>query len=126
MRWIAITSILVTAVVTTANSSEPQAAMTADDLQQLCAGEDHVSKNVCRVYILGVTQGISLGVHIATGRTKMGAPCVPLDISAEALEQTVKGRLNEQLRAIPADRSREASAFIGAALAAAYPCSKSP
>jgi len=125
MRWLAMTSIAMSAFVTSANSSEAQPAMTANDLQQLGAGEDHVSRNVCRVYILGVTEGISLGVRIATGATRVSAPCVPQSISAEALEQTVKGGLQEDLRTTPADRNREASAVIGAVLAAAFHCSKS-
>jgi hypothetical protein len=124
MRSVAITSMVVAALVADANPAEAQSAMSADDLQQLCAGEDHVSRNVCRVYILGVTQGIGLGMKIATGGAKASAPCVPQDISAEALEQKVKGGLQEDLRAHPADRNREASSVIGAVLAAAFRCSK--
>jgi hypothetical protein len=126
MRWIAIASMMTGAWLSSANSSEPQPAMTAEDLQQLCAGEDHVSRNACRIYILGVTQGISVGIRIATGQAKPGVACVPQDISAEKLEQSVKARLREDLSKTPADRGREASAFIGAVLAAEFPCTKHP
>jgi hypothetical protein len=117
---------VLSASVTAANASAAQSAMTADDLQQLCAGEDHVSRNVCRVYILGVTEGITLGMRIAKGTSRDSAPCVPQDISAEALEQTVKGALQEDLRKTPADRDRAASVVIGAVLATAFRCSRSP
>jgi hypothetical protein len=124
MRWIAIASMVTGACLTSANSSEPQPAMTAEDLQQLCAGEDHVSKNACRIYILGVTQGISVGLRIAAGKGRSAPPCVPQDISAEALERTVKGKLSEDLKATPANRGREAAGFIAAVLSTAFPCSK--
>ena len=45
-----------------------EAAMTAGDLKELCSGSDHVSRNVCRSYILGVTEGISQGLSIAAGK----------------------------------------------------------
>jgi Rap1a immunity proteins len=124
MRWIAIASMMTGAMLTNAHSSQPEPAMTAEDLQQLCAGEDHVSKNACRIYILGVTQGISVGMHIAESKGRSGAACVPPDVSAETLERTVKDRLSADLKATPAHGAREAAGFIGAVLAAAFPCSK--
>ena len=105
-------------------SAEPQQVMSADDLQQLCAGTDHVSRNVCRIYILGVTQGITLGMTIADGKSKGGRPCVPAQISAETLEQTMKARLDRELAATPAAGELDASRFIGSVLLAAFPCSK--
>jgi hypothetical protein len=99
-----------------------QQVMTAGDLQQLCAGTDHVSVNVCRVYILGVTQGITLGMNIADGKTRGGRPCVPADTSGEALEESLKAKLDKHLAATPADQQREAAEVIGAVLASTYPC----
>ncbi|HYB32680.1 MAG TPA: Rap1a/Tai family immunity protein [Steroidobacteraceae bacterium] len=98
--------------------------MTAEDLQQLCTGEDHVSRNACRIYILGVTQGIALGLHLLGRDGHPARPCVPAGVSAEALERTVKEKLADDLTAHPQDRQREAAGFISAALAAAFPCSK--
>jgi hypothetical protein len=103
-------------------SAEPEPAMTADDLQQLCGGTDHVSRNACRIYILGVTQGMSIGLKIADGKISGGRPCVPAAISAESLEQTLKKKLDQDLAASPGDRSLDASAFVGRVLVAAYPC----
>jgi hypothetical protein len=98
--------------------------MTAGDLEQLCAGSDHVSRNSCRIYILGVTQGINLGMKMADGKIAGGRPCVPAAISAEELELT----LTKRLAAIDsaAERDREAAAFIGSVLARTFPCSKEP
>ena len=65
-----------------------EAAMTAADLKELCSGSDHVSRNVCRTYILGVTEGISQGLSIAAG--KSAKACIPEGVSAEHLEKTIK------------------------------------
>ena len=97
-------------------------AMSAGDLQQLCLGTDTTSRNVCRVYILGVVQGIEVGLGIADGRLPRSRPCIPESSSAEALEQAVKGKLDEDLAANPADRDRDASRIIGLAATRAFPC----
>jgi hypothetical protein len=119
MKSIAIVSALMGALLVTAASSAEQ-VMTAGDLQQLCAGTDHVSVNVCRVYILGVTEGITLGMNITAGKTPGGRPCVPKDISGDALQLALKKKL--EALSSPVDRDGDASRFIGAALAAAFPC----
>jgi len=126
MRWIAIALMTVSSIVAAVSAAEPEPAMTAEDLQQLCSGEDHVSKNACRIYILGVTQGIAVGVRMAGGGSGGGTPCVPAGTSADALEQTIKSKLGHDLASHPAHRTLEASSFIGSALVAAYPCTKHP
>ena len=121
MRSIAVALTFTGALLATAASSE-QPAMTAGDLGQLCAGTDHVSRNACRIYILGVTQGIALGMSIADGRTAGGRPCVPAGLSAETLEQTVQKKLAEMTSA--AERDQDASGFIGGVLGSAFPCAR--
>jgi hypothetical protein len=96
-----------------------QPAMTAGDLAQLCTGTDHVSVNACRIYILGVTQGIAVGIHIAAVKSPAARPCVPAGISAEELEATLKRKL---ATLAPDSQQRDAAGFIGAALAAGFPC----
>ena len=100
-----------------------EAAMTAGDLKELCSGSDHVSRNVCRIYILGITEGIAQGMNIASG--KGAKPCIPDGVSAERLEQTVKARLEEDLSTSPARNTADAASFLAAALAEAFPCSRS-
>ena len=93
--------------------------MTAGDLAQLCTGTDHVSVNACRIYILGVTQGIAVGIHMAAAKTPAARPCVPPEISAEELEASLKNKL----AALDSNSEpRDAAGFIGAALAVAFPC----
>ncbi len=116
-----VLAVAAVAVFSNARPAEPEPAMTAGDLQQLCTGEDHVSRNACRIYILGVTQGISVGLRMAEG-AKAARPCVPPGVSAEALERAVKGRLAEDLAAHPKDQERDASGFVGSVLGAAFPC----
>jgi hypothetical protein len=122
MRAIALTFLVFAALLGTASASEEN-AMTAGDLHELCNGTDHVSRNACRIYILGITQGIAVGLQIADGKTGGGRPCVPQSVSGDALEQKVKTRLEAELAATPASRNLDASGFIAAALAGAYPCS---
>jgi hypothetical protein len=123
MRIIAIVLTACLAIVATAGScAEPDPAMTADDLQQLCTGTDHVSRNACRIYILGVTQGIAVGLKVADGKSTGGRPCVPANISAETLEQTVKKKLDQDLSRSPDHKSRDAAAFVGQVLQSAYSC----
>jgi hypothetical protein len=119
MRSLAIAVALTGAWLTTAAAADED-VMTAGDLQQLCAGTDHVSVNVCRVYILGVTEGLALGMNIADGRTKGGRPCVPRGMSGDKLEATVKKKLDALASA--ADRNADASQLIGAELTSAFPC----
>lgn len=105
--------------LTGAAGEEP--AMTAADLAQLCSGTDHVSRNACRIYILGVTQGIAEGLRMAGRAGRAGRPCVPPAVSAEELEATVKKRL-----AMPgaASDSRDAAGLIAEVLTTGYPCGK--
>ncbi len=97
-----------------------EAAMTAGDLRELCSGSDHVSRNVCRVYILGVTEGIAQGLNIAAGKGER--PCIPDGVSAERLEQIIKARLEDDLSRSPARGAADAAPFLGNALAEAFPC----
>jgi Rap1a immunity proteins len=101
-------------------SHAAEAAMTAGDLKELCAGSDHVSRNVCRIYILGVTEGIAQGLSIADGKgTK---PCIPEGVSAQQLEETVKARLGKELSLSPARGTSDAAPFLATTLAEAFPC----
>lgn len=101
-------------------AASDQPAMTASDLAQLCSGTDHVSVNACRIYILGVTQGIDVGLHLAGGKGTH-RPCVPAGISAEELQKTVKQRL-AALDA--AGGARDAAGFIADVLLKSFPCTK--
>jgi hypothetical protein len=100
-----------------------EAAMTAGDLKELCAGTDHVSVNVCRIYILGVTEGVAQGLSIAAG--KGSKPCIPEGVSAKQLEETVKTRLAKELSASPARGTADAAPFLASTLAEAFPCTGS-
>lgn len=126
MRSIALLTTITCALLAGAASAElqEQPAMTAGDLQQLCLGSDHVSRNACRIYILGVTQGVEVGLAIADGKLQGGRPCVPADISAETLESTLKSSLAQSLAASAANRNRDAARFIGSVLTHTFPCQK--
>jgi len=102
--------------------SQPQ-AMTAGELREICIASDSASKKACTFYILGVTQGVSLGMSIADGKTNGGGrPCVPDNVSGSALEYLVKMKLGEDLTVFPDDRKLDASGFVGAVLLDKFPC----
>lgn len=115
-----LTAIMAAVAALTLTAAAPgQPAMTAGDLAQLCSGSDHVSVNACRIYMLGVTQGIAVGIHMAAAPGPASRPCVPPGISAEELEASLK----KELAALDADSAqRDAAGFLGAALAARFPC----
>jgi Rap1a immunity proteins len=117
---ILITALGVAAGLLALSAHATDAAMTAEDLKELCSGSDHVSRNVCRIYILGVTEGISQGLGIAAG--KGARACIPEGVSAERLETTVKARLDEDLSVSPSRGTADAAAFLSRALAEAFPC----
>ena len=119
MRIVVTALVIVTGMLTTP-ARAGEAAMTAGDLKELCSGSDHVSRNVCRVYILGVTEGIAQGLNIAVGKGKR--PCVPDGVPAEQLEQTIKARLEKDLSLSPARATADAAVFLSSALAEAFPC----
>ena len=58
--------------VSSARGADSGSAMTAGDLQDICTASSDESKAACRFYILGITQGVSLGMSIADGKTKGG------------------------------------------------------
>ena len=120
---IIVTALCVAAGTLALPTHAGEAAMTAGDLKELCAGSDHVSRNVCRIYILGVTEGIAQGLGIAGG--KGSKPCIPEGVSAEQLEATVKARLGEELSHTPTRSTADAAAFLASTLAQAFPCTGS-
>jgi hypothetical protein len=123
MPRLMLTAVLAAGAASSAAAED--AAMSTDDLQQLCSGTDHVSANACRIYILGVTQGVHVGLDLARNASH-ARPCVPAGMSAEALEKLIKKQLAERLAAVPADRDLDASRFIATVLARSFPCPRSP
>lgn len=107
-----------------AASDPAQPVMTAGDLQQLCVATDTTSRNVCRVYILGVTQGIAFGLDIADGKSSLNRPCMPGTLSGESLADSVKARIDRSLANSPKDKDVDAARFIAMLAASTYPCRK--
>ena len=107
-----------------AQSKASDSAMTGADLQQICTDPSADGKAACRFYVLGITQGISLGISIADGKTKGGRPCIPDNTPADTLELAVKMKLGQDLMVYPEDKKLAASGLIGAVLINAFPCRK--
>ena len=107
-----------------AAAAADSSAMTAGDLQDICTGPSAESKAACRFYILGITQGVGMGMSIADGKTKGGRPCIPDDTPDSALELAVKIKLGEDLMVYPDDKKLDASGVIGAILVNTFSCRK--
>ena len=126
MKKFLVSLLCVLALAYPPRASEDSGAMTAGQLQEICTGQDAGSKAACRFYILGITQGITLGMSIADGKTNGGRPCIPEDISSSALELAVKIKLGQELMVFPDDKKLDASGVIGATLVSTFPCRKAP
>ena len=98
--------------------------MTAGNLEQICIRSNAESKAACRFYLLGITQGISMGMSIADGKTQGGRPCIPDDLSSSAIELAIKMKLGQDLMVFPNDRKLNASGVVGAILVSTFPCGK--
>jgi hypothetical protein len=114
-------------IVSTAQTkpaSTDEQAMTAGDLQEICIGSSPETKAACRFYLLGIAQGIPLGMGIADGKTQGGRPCIPENLSAAAIELAVKMKMGQDLMVYPDDRKLDASGLVGAILVSTFPCRK--
>jgi Rap1a immunity proteins len=121
----AIAMIVLGTTLAQATPADPaQPVMTAGELQQLCLASDTTSKNVCRVYILGVTQGLAIGLEIADGKGTLSRPCVPSSLSGESLADSVKARIDRFLASSPKDKDLDAARFVATLAATTYPCRK--
>ena len=99
-------------------------AMTAGDLQQICIDSSAESKAACQFYLLGIKQGISMGMLIADGKTQGGRPCIPENLSASSIELAVKMKMGQDLMVFPDDRKLDASGLVAGTLVSTFPCRK--
>jgi hypothetical protein len=112
------------ALGSSAMAADSSSAMTGGDLQQICTGQSAESKAACRFYILGITQGVTMGMSIADGKTNGGRPCIPEDVSGSDLELDVKIKLGQDLMVYPEDKKLDASGIISAILIKTFTCQK--
>ncbi len=106
-------------------ASDDEKAMTAGDLQEICIGASAEAKASCRFYLLGITQGLTLGMGIADGKVKGGVrPCIPENLSGSAIELAVKMKMGQDLMVYPDDRKLDASGLVGGILVSTFPCRK--
>lgn len=109
-----------------AAQSAPASAkeMTAGDLQQICSSQNRDVDAPCRFYIMGIVQGITIGLGMADGKVAPGRPCIPDDLEDSKLETLVKAHLGADLMVNPGDRELPASSLVGAVIATTFKCNK--
>ena len=105
-------------------AADGSSTMTVGSLQKICTGQSAESKAACHFYILGVTEGVTMGMSIADGKTNGGRPCIPDDIPADALEITVKSQIGADLMVFPEDKKLDAAGMVGAVLIKRFECNK--
>jgi hypothetical protein len=121
-RW---TSMLVVLALVGAHPRTVEAKeLTAGDLQQICSTQDPDIDAPCRFYILGILQGISIGIGMADGKVTGGRPCIPDDIQDSKIETLVKAKLGADLMVYPHDKDLPASSFVASVIATTFACRK--
>jgi hypothetical protein len=98
--------------------------MTAGDLQQVCSSKNPDVDAPCRFYIMGIVQGITIGLGLADGKVAAGRPCIPDDLQDSKLETLVKAKLGADLMVNPEDKDLPAASFVGAVIGTTFRCSK--
>jgi hypothetical protein len=107
-----------------AAQSSPASAkeMTAGDLQEICGSANRDVDAPCRFYIMGIVQGINIGLGMADGKVVSRRPCIPDDVQDSKLELLVKAKLGADLMVNPGDKELPASSLVGAVIATSFPC----
>lgn len=119
-------SLLFVLGVFAAGQSTPASAkeMTAGDLQEICSSQNPDVDAPCRFYIMGIVQGITIGLGMADGKVASGRPCIPDDLQDSKLETLVKAKLGADLMVNPGDKELPASSLVGAVIATIFRCNK--
>lgn len=126
MQKLALSLLLALGAFAAVQSSPVSAKeMTAGDLQQICSSQDRDLDAPCRFYIMGIVQGITIGLGMADGKVALGRPCIPDDLQDSKLETLVKAKLGANLMVNPGDKELPASSFVGAVIATTFQCIKS-
>jgi len=123
MQKLAYALVFVLMVFAAGQSAQVSAKeMTAGDLQQVCSTQNPDVDAPCRFYIMGIVQGITLGLGMADGKVALGKPCIPDDLQNSKLEILVKANLGADLMVNPGDKDLPASSLVGAVIATNFKC----
>ena len=98
--------------------------MTAGDLQKICSSQDPDVDAPCRFYIMGILQGVTIGIAMADGQVTGGRPCVPDNVQDTTFERVVKAKLGADFMVYPQDKNMPASSFVGSVIANVFACNK--
>jgi Rap1a immunity proteins len=95
--------------------------MKLSDLMDICTAGDDGSTSACRFYILGVTEGASIGAGVANDQSHF---CIPEGVSSRDMVLTVKKAMPKDLAAFPQDKDMPAVSFVAAVMMRTFPCKK--
>lgn len=108
--------------ITILAASPACAAFSVFELNHACADTGEKSQDICRYYILGVTDGVGLETKLSADKRF----CVPAGMRVEGLELLIKTALQRDLLAHPEDNTMPAVSFIAAVLLKTFPCHAQP
>jgi hypothetical protein len=91
--------------------------MTGADLSGFCNANDELHKSVCKYYILGVTEGLSLGEEADEDKPHF---CIPEKTSPTQIILIVQ----KTMRQAPEQLRLPAVTLVVSAMARAFPCPK--
>ncbi|MCE5232946.1 MAG: Rap1a/Tai family immunity protein [Mizugakiibacter sp.] len=102
--------------------SQPASAkeMTIGGLQKICSSQDSNAKMACRLYIVGIYEGITIGMNMADHNYRH--LCAPNDKRDAALEKIVMTDLNGNVKASPELRGKPAAEFVGMVMSMMFSC----
>ncbi len=103
----AILALLVVSTIVPASAEHEQ--LSVGNLQEICTRSDNGSKEACRYYILGVTEGTRMAAAFVGDKTHF---CIPEGVSLVAVEALIKNEIEEDLTVYPADRDLAAVGFV--------------
>lgn len=90
--------------------------LTGNELYSACNSDSPILKQSCGKYILGIAEGLRLGVSLA-GRN---GDCIPEDVRESQLVLMVQKRMKEE----PQHLHLPAAALVAASITQVFPCPK--
>jgi hypothetical protein len=104
----------------TAAFGKESGQMKVSDLKEICDATSHAeSVAACKFYVLGVVEGLQIGVGIANDKAHF---CMPDGVTATNMVQTVRVKMAGDLVLHPEDKDMPAVSFVGAVMVSTYPC----
>lgn len=119
---VAVICLTIAAPATAAPAPAPE-VMSAATLRSYCSSKDSGLRRLCSIYILGVTQGISIG---SSPDANSKLKCIRDDLTESEMVNAFMSVSSALKIAYPSDMDAPAVSIVGAAMAQKFPCTRNP